>query len=199
MMRSGASAVPALVQPPAPQRAGTRKQARAEGAGCSEGAPPEAGRAPRERRALREPGIPRQRTAPRTHAPLRDQAPPREPGTPRMLVVGDLALDEENRRARRGGAWIRLTATEFELLRFLMRNPGRVLSKAQILDRVWNYDVSRRVNLVEIYISYVRRKIDTGGEPLIHTRRGAGYVFKPGESVIPAYRSPKTDEGSDTD
>ncbi len=116
-----------------------------------------------------------------------------------MLVVGDLALDEENRRARRGGAWIRLTATEFELLRFLMRNPGRVLSKAQILDRVWNYDVSRRVNLVEIYISYVRRKIDTGGEPLIHTRRGAGYVFKPGESVIPAYRSPKTDEGSDTD
>ncbi|OEV02258.1 transcriptional regulator [Streptomyces qinglanensis] len=116
-----------------------------------------------------------------------------------MLVVGDLALDEENRRARRGGAWIRLTATEFELLRFLMRNPGRVLSKAQILDRVWNYDVSRRVNLVEIYISYVRRKIDTGGEPLIHTRRGAGYVFKPGESVIPVYRSPKTDEGSDTD
>ncbi|WP_107423082.1 winged helix-turn-helix domain-containing protein [Streptomyces qinglanensis] len=199
MMRSGASAVPVPVQPPAPQRAGTRKQARAEGAGCSEGAPPEAGRAPRERRVLREPGIPRQRTAPRTHAPLRDQAPPREPGTPRMLVVGDLALDEENRRARRGGAWIRLTATEFELLRFLMRNPGRVLSKAQILDRVWNYDVSRRVNLVEIYISYVRRKIDTGGEPLIHTRRGAGYVFKPGESVIPVYRSPKTDEGSDTD
>ncbi|WP_432070145.1 winged helix-turn-helix domain-containing protein [Streptomyces sp. AA1529] len=199
MMRSGARAVPVPVQPPAPQRAGTRKQARAEGAGCSEGAPPEAGRAPRERRALREPGIPRQRTAPRTQAPLRDQAPPREPGTPRMLVVGDLALDEENRRARRGGAWIRLTATEFELLRFLMRNPGRVLSKAQILDRVWNYDVSRRVNLVEIYISYVRRKIDTGGEPLIHTRRGAGYVFKPGESIIPVYRSPKTDEGSDTD
>ncbi|SER55972.1 two-component system, OmpR family, response regulator [Streptomyces qinglanensis] len=116
-----------------------------------------------------------------------------------MLVVGDLALDEENRRARRGGVWIRLTATEFELLRFLMRNPGRVLSKAQILDRVWNYDVSRRVNLVEIYISYVRRKIDTGGEPLIHTRRGAGYVFKPGESVIPAFRSPKADEGPDTD
>ncbi|MBO8188812.1 winged helix-turn-helix transcriptional regulator [Streptomyces sp. DW4-2] len=116
-----------------------------------------------------------------------------------MVVVGDLVLDEEARQAWRGGEWIRLTATEFELLRFLMRNPRRVLSKAQILDRVWNYDVVRHTNLVELYISYLRRKIDAGRERMIHTRRGAGYVFKPGESVIPAFGATKADDGADTD
>jgi two-component system OmpR family response regulator len=95
------------------------------------------------------------------------------------LVVGDLAMDEEAREVRRGGELIELTATEFELLRFLMRNPRRVLSKAQILDRVWNYDFGGQAHVVELYISYLRKKIDSGREPLIHTVRGVGYVLKP--------------------
>jgi two-component system OmpR family response regulator len=96
-----------------------------------------------------------------------------------MLVVGDLTLDEDSHEVRRGGDLISLTATEFELLRYLMRNPRRVLSKAQILDRVWNYDFGGQANVVELYISYLRKKIDAGREPMIHTMRGAGYVLKP--------------------
>ncbi|RYP85519.1 response regulator transcription factor [Nocardioides guangzhouensis] len=96
-----------------------------------------------------------------------------------VLTVGDLTLDEDSREVRRDGEEITLTATEFELLRFLMRNPRRVLSKAQILDRVWNYDFGGQANVVELYISYLRKKIDAGREPMIHTMRGAGYVLKP--------------------
>lgn len=96
-----------------------------------------------------------------------------------LLSVGDLTLDEESREVTRGGDEITLTATEFELLRFLMRNPRRVLSKAQILDRVWNYDFGGQANVVELYISYLRKKIDHGRAPMIHTMRGAGYVLKP--------------------
>jgi len=96
-----------------------------------------------------------------------------------LLVVGDLTLDEESHEVTRGGEDIRLTATEFELLRYLMRNPKRVLSKAQILDRVWEYDFGGQGNIVELYISYLRRKIDAGREPMIHTMRGAGYLIKP--------------------
>ncbi|MDF1603822.1 response regulator transcription factor [Nocardioides sp. YIM 152315] len=99
-------------------------------------------------------------------------------GSP-ALVVGDLVLDEDSREVTRAGAEVQLTATEFELLRFLMRNPRRVLSKAQILDRVWNYDFGGQANVVELYISYLRKKIDAGREPMIHTVRGAGYVLKP--------------------
>ncbi len=95
------------------------------------------------------------------------------------LVVGDLVLDEDSHEVFRGGDEISLTATEFELLRFLMRNPRRVLSKAQILDRVWNYDFGGQANVVELYISYLRKKIDAGRAPMIHTMRGAGYVLKP--------------------
>ncbi|GAA1336867.1 response regulator transcription factor [Saccharothrix algeriensis] len=95
------------------------------------------------------------------------------------LVVGDLVLDEETREVRRGERSVELTATEFELLRFLMRNPRRVLSKAQILDRVWSYDFGGQANIVELYISYLRKKIDAGHPPMIHTMRGAGYVLKP--------------------
>ncbi|MBK8461767.1 MAG: response regulator transcription factor [Nigerium sp.] len=95
------------------------------------------------------------------------------------LVVGDLRLDEDSHEVTRAGEAIHLTATEFELLRFLMRNPRRVLSKAQILDRVWNYDFGGQANVVELYISYLRKKIDSGREPMIHTLRGAGYVLKP--------------------
>ncbi|WP_282791172.1 response regulator transcription factor [Streptomyces sp. CC224B] len=100
-----------------------------------------------------------------------------------VLAVGDLTLDEDSREVTRGGEPIHLTATEFELLRYLMRNPRRVLSKAQILDRVWSYDFGGRANVVELYISYLRRKIDAGREPMIHTRRGAGYLIKPAASA----------------
>ena len=95
------------------------------------------------------------------------------------LAVGDLTMDEDAREVRRSGELIDLTATEFELLRFLMRNPRRVLSKAQILDRVWNYDFGGQAHVVELYISYLRKKIDAGRSPLIHTVRGVGYVLKP--------------------
>ena len=95
------------------------------------------------------------------------------------LVVGDLVMDEDAHEVRRGGELVELTATEFELLRFLMRNPRRVLSKAQILDRVWNYDFGGQANVVELYITYLRKKIDAGREPMIHTVRGVGYVLKP--------------------
>jgi len=94
------------------------------------------------------------------------------------LTVADLTMDEDAREVRRGGELIELTATEFELLRFLIRNPRRVLSKAQILDRVWNYDFGGQAHVVELYISYLRKKIDAGREPLIHTVRGVGYVLK---------------------
>lgn len=100
-------------------------------------------------------------------------------GSGSMLVVGDLELDEDSHEVFRGDTEIRLTATEFELLRYLMRNPRRVLSKAQILDRVWNYDFGGQANVVELYISYLRRKIDAGRTPMIHTRRGAGYLIRP--------------------
>ncbi|MEU7165759.1 response regulator transcription factor [Streptomyces morookaense] len=100
-----------------------------------------------------------------------------------VLQVGDLVLDEDSHEVSRGGTDIHLTATEFELLRFLMRNPRRVLSKPQILDRVWSYDFGGQANVVELYISYLRRKIDAGREPMIHTRRGAGYLIKP---AVPA-------------
>jgi two-component system, OmpR family, response regulator len=99
--------------------------------------------------------------------------------TSAQLSVGDLTLDEDSHEVHRGGRPVDLTATEFELLRFLMRNPRRVLSKAQILDRVWNYDFGGQSNVVELYISYLRKKIDAGQSPMIHTVRGAGYVLKP--------------------
>jgi two-component system OmpR family response regulator len=98
-----------------------------------------------------------------------------------ILSVGDLTLDEDSHEVNRAGEAISLTATEFELLRYLMRNPKRVLSKAQILDRVWNYDFGGQANVVELYISYLRKKVDAGHQPMIHTMRGAGYVLKPAE------------------
>ena len=95
-----------------------------------------------------------------------------------LLALADLTMDEDAHEVRRAGGLVDLTATEFELLRFLMRNPRRVLSKAQILDRVWNYDFGGQAHVVELYISYLRKKIDAGHEPLIHTVRGVGYVLK---------------------
>ncbi|WP_066585881.1 response regulator transcription factor [Cellulomonas timonensis] len=100
-----------------------------------------------------------------------------------VLTVGDLRMDEDSHEVWRGDDEIRLTATEFELLRYFMRNPRRVLSKAQILDRVWQYDFGGQANIVELYVSYLRRKIDAGRAPMIHTLRGVGYVLKPAEGA----------------
>ena len=80
-----------------------------------------------------------------------------------QIVVGDLVLDEDSHEVTRAGEAITLTSTEFELLRFMMRNSKRVLRKAQILDRAWSYDFGGRSNIVELYISYLRKKIDSGG------------------------------------
>jgi two-component system, OmpR family, response regulator len=96
-----------------------------------------------------------------------------------LLSVGDLSVDEDAHEVFRAGDRIELTATEFELLRYLMRNPRRVLSKAQILDRVWDYDFGGQAHVVELYISYLRKKVDAGREPMIHTVRGVGYVLRP--------------------
>ena len=99
-----------------------------------------------------------------------------------LLVVGDLVLNQDTREVMRAGQEIPLTATQFELLRYLMENPRRVLSKAQILDRVWNYDFGGQANIVELYISYLRKKLEAEHPPMIHTVRGAGYVIKPAEA-----------------
>ncbi|MFT4259932.1 response regulator transcription factor [Microbacterium sp.] len=95
-----------------------------------------------------------------------------------ILRVADLTLNEDSHEVARDGDEIELTATEFELLRYLMRNERRVLSKAQILDRVWSYDFGGKSSVVELYISYLRKKIDAGRTPLLHTVRGVGYMIK---------------------
>jgi two-component system OmpR family response regulator len=112
----------------------------------------------------------------RLRALLRRAALTRRP-TPKLRVA-DLTMDEDSREVRRGGRLVELTRTEFELLRYLMRNANTVLSKAQILDRVWHYDFGGQANIVELYIGYLRRKIDKEGPPLIHTVRGVGYVLR---------------------
>jgi two-component system OmpR family response regulator len=94
------------------------------------------------------------------------------------LRVADLELDEDSHEVRRGGTVIEVSPTEFKLLRYLMLNRGRVLSKSQILDHVWDYDFRGEMGIVESYISYLRRKIDVVGDPLIHTKRGVGYVLR---------------------
>lgn len=96
-----------------------------------------------------------------------------------QLVVGDLVMDEDSREVTRTGEEITLTATEFDVLQLLMRNPRRVLTKPQILHHVWDYDFEGRSNVVELYISYLRKKVDADRPPMIHTVRGVGYVIKP--------------------
>ena len=112
----------------------------------------------------------------RVHAVLRRSAP--EDARDGVLRVADLELDENSHEVARGGTEVHLTATEFELLRYLMRNERVVLSKAQILDRVWKYDFQGQSNIVELYIGYLRKKVDSVEPKLIHTVRGAGYVVK---------------------
>ncbi|WP_022867303.1 response regulator transcription factor [Schaalia vaccimaxillae] len=100
-----------------------------------------------------------------------------------VLTVGDLVLDEDSHDVTRDGEPVSLTNTEFELLRYLMENPNVVLSKSQILDRVWSYDFGGQANVVELYISYLRKKLETDRTPMIHTVRGAGYILRPGEDI----------------
>ena len=98
-----------------------------------------------------------------------------------VLKVGDLTLDGASREVTRGRRSVPLSTTEFELLRLLMRNPRRALSRTEILDRVWNYDFAGRTSIVDLYISYLRKKIDVGNGPMIHTVRGVGYMLRPPE------------------
>jgi two-component system, OmpR family, response regulator len=94
------------------------------------------------------------------------------------LVFEDLELDEESREVTRAGAPIELTATEYRLLRYLMLNPRRVMTRAQLLDHVWNYDFGGDGRVLETYISYLRKKLDAHGPPLIKTVRGVGYALQ---------------------
>src|SRR5438445_8918115 len=95
-----------------------------------------------------------------------------------VLVFEDLELDEESREVTRAGAPVELTATEYRLLRYLMLNPRRVLTRAQLLDHVWSYDFAGDARVLETYMSYLRKKIDTGVVPLLHTVRGVGYALR---------------------
>jgi two-component system OmpR family response regulator len=112
----------------------------------------------------------------RTHAILR-----RAGGVPVQdgkLRFADLEMDEDTHEAWRAGKTIQLTATEFSLLRFFLLNPRRVLSKSQILDHVWHYDFGGDANIVETYVSYLRKKLDAAGPPLIQTIRLVGYALR---------------------
>ncbi|MBC7310083.1 MAG: response regulator transcription factor [Actinomycetales bacterium] len=114
----------------------------------------------------------------RIRAVLRRTRPMEDEGNS-TLTFADLVLDEDSHEVRRAGKTIEVSPTEFKLLRYLMLNPNRVLSKAQILDHVWDYDFRGEAGIVESYISYLRRKIDVdGAAPLIHTKRGVGYVLR---------------------
>jgi two-component system OmpR family response regulator len=94
------------------------------------------------------------------------------------LVFEDLELDEESREVTRAGVPIELTATEYRLLRYLLLNPRRVMTRAQLLDHVWNYDFGGDGRVLETYISYLRKKLDAHGPPLIRTVRGVGYALQ---------------------
>ena len=113
----------------------------------------------------------------RIRAVLRRTAPAEDDDA--IMVVDDLELDDDAHEVRRSGDIIDLSPTEFKLLRYLMMNPNRVLSKAQILDHVWEYDFNGDASIVESYISYLRRKIDVDDRPkMIHTKRGVGYLLR---------------------
>ncbi len=113
----------------------------------------------------------------RIRAILRRNGGPKGPCSAR-LTFADLELDDDAHEVWKAGEPVLLSPTEFKLLRYLMQNAGRVLSKAQILDHVWNYDFGGDANVVESYVSYLRRKVDTTEPRLIHTLRGVGYVLR---------------------
>ncbi|MBB5893113.1 response regulator transcription factor [Kutzneria kofuensis] len=106
----------------------------------------------------------------------RTKAQPEPPDN--RLRYADLELEVDSHEVRRAGRLVQLSPTEFKLLHFLLRNAGRVLSKAQILDQVWHYDFNGEAGVVESYISYLRRKVDDVEPRLIHTVRGVGYVLR---------------------
>jgi two-component system OmpR family response regulator len=112
----------------------------------------------------------------RVHAILRRTAGAADAS--HRLTFSDLELDDETHEVRRAGRRVNLSPTEFSLLRYLLLNSRKVLSKAQILDHVWQYDFGGDGRIVETYISYLRKKIDAGGPPLIHTLRGVGYSLR---------------------
>ena len=95
-----------------------------------------------------------------------------------MLSFEDLELDDDTREVHRGGAPVELTATEYRLLRYLMLNPRRVLTRDQILNHVWDYDFGGDARVLETYVSYLRKKLDVHGPPLIHTVRSVGYALR---------------------
>jgi two-component system OmpR family response regulator len=102
-----------------------------------------------------------------------------------VLAVSDLEMDDDARRVTRGGTPIHLSPTEYKLLRYLMANAGRVLTRAQILDQVWEYDFEGESSVVETFVSYLRRKLDVGGPPLIQTVRGVGYTLRVEDPATP--------------
>jgi two-component system OmpR family response regulator len=112
----------------------------------------------------------------RTHAILRRTGG--EPQRDNRLRFADLEMDEDSHEVWRAGQTVQLTATEFSLLRFFLLNPRRVLSKTQILDHVWHYDFGGDANIVETYVSYLRKKLDALGPPVIHTIRLVGYALR---------------------
>ena len=102
------------------------------------------------------------------------EAPPES-----VVGFGDLVLDGDTREVRRGERQLNLTVTEFRLLEFLLRHPRQVLPRGMIFDRVWGFDLAATSNTLTVYIGYLRRKTEAGGEPrLIHTVRGIGYVLR---------------------
>ena len=109
----------------------------------------------------------------------------RGPGAPGPLRSGDLVLDEERWTVHRAGTQVELSPTEFRLLACLMRHQGMVLSKTQLLHSVWGWGYTGQSQVVETYVSYLRRKLGRLGPPLIHTRRGAGYVLRGAETQGP--------------
>src|SRR3954467_15458039 len=114
----------------------------------------------------------------RIRAILRRFAVERESMPEPRIAFADIELDEETHEVWKAGELVALSPTEFKLLRYFMQNAGRVLSKAQILDHVWNYDFGGDANVVESYVSYLRRKVDTTEPRLLHTLRGVGYVLR---------------------
>jgi two-component system OmpR family response regulator len=114
----------------------------------------------------------------RVRAVLRRATGAGAPVSSARLTFADIELDDDTHEVTKGGQVVALSPTEFNLLRYFLQNAGRVLSKAQILDHVWHYDFGGDANVVESYVSYLRRKIDTTEPRLLHTVRGVGYVLR---------------------